>query len=121
MQEEGDVRKWKLQDVGRLLKDGFSAILRGQLLLRLDIGRYFIHIVYTFLLMALVIWFSLKVDSTLTSYESNQKTIKELEIEHSDMEFELRTLNRRVAIEELLREKGSEVRAPEQPATVLRK
>lgn len=113
-------RKWKLQDVGRLMKDGLVAILRGQLLMRLDIGRYFIHIVYTFLLMALVIWFSLKVDGTLTRYESNQKTIKELEIEHSDMEFELRTLNRRMAIEELLTEKGSKLRAPEQPAKVLK-
>lgn len=118
MREE---RKWKLQDVGRLLKDGFMAILNGKLLMQLDIGRYFIHIVYTFFLLAAVIWFSLKVDSTLTKYESNQKVIKELEIEHSNMEFELRTLNRRVAIEELLKEKGSKVKGPEQPARKLKK
>ena len=37
--------KWKIQDVGRLLKETASAIFHGQLLLRLNIGRYFIHIV----------------------------------------------------------------------------
>ena len=42
--EEG--QKWKIQDVGRLLKESVKAILHGQFLLRLNIGRYFIHIVY---------------------------------------------------------------------------
>lgn len=113
-------RKWKVQDVGRLLKDGLSAIMHGQLLMRLDIGRYFVHIVYTFLLMALVIWFSLKIDGTLTRYETNQALIKELETEHADMEFDLRTLNRRLAIEQLLEEKGSKVKSPQKPAKVLK-
>lgn len=116
---EGE-RKWKLQDVGRLLKDTLLAIYQGKFLMKLDIGRYFIHIVYTFFLMIMVIWFSLKVDDTLTRYETNQKQIKELEIEHSNMEFELRTLNRRMAIEELLQEKGSNVKAPEHPAKILK-
>ena len=56
--------KWKIQDVGRLLKESFKAILHGQFLLRLNVGRYFIHIVYTFFLFGMLIWFSLGVDST---------------------------------------------------------
>ena len=43
-------RKWKLSDLWELLKNGFSAIITGNLLLRLNAGRYFIHIAYTFLL-----------------------------------------------------------------------
>lgn len=113
--------KWKIQDVGRLLKESIKAILHGQFLLRLNIGRYFIHIVWTFFLFGMLIWFSLGVDSTLAKIEKNQAAIKELEIEHSNLEFELRTLNRRAALEDLLKESGSKVTEPQKPATVLKK
>lgn len=113
--------KWKIQDVGRLLKESIKAILHGQFLLRLNIGRYFIHIVWTFFLFGMLIWFSLGVDSTLAKVEKNQAAIKELEIEHSNLEFELRTLNRRAALEDLLKESGSKVTEPQKPATVLKK
>ena len=113
--------KWKIQDVGRLLKDCFLAILKGQFLLRLNIGRYFIHIVYVFFLFAMLIWYSLRVDSTLSRIESNKKLLKELEIKHSNMEFELRTLNRRITIDEMLQKSGSKVTETEAPATVLKK
>lgn len=114
-------QKWKLQDVGRLLKESIRAILHGQFLLRLNIGRYFIHIVYTFFLFGMLIWFSLAIDSTLVKVEKNQAAIKELEIEHSNLEFELRTLNRRAAMEDLLEQSGSKVSEPEKPATILKK
>ena len=117
----GEGQKWKIQDVGRLLKESVKAILHGQFLLRLNIGRYFIHIVYTFFLFGMLIWFSLAVDSTLARVEKNQAAIKELEIEHANLEFELRTLNRRAALEELLKASGSKVTEPEKPATVLKK
>ena len=117
----GEGQKWKIQDVGRLLKESVKAILHGQFLLRLNIGRYFIHIVYTFFLFGMLIWFSLVVDSTLARVEKNQAAIKELEIEHTNLEFELRTLNRRAALEELLKASGSKVTEPEKPATVLKK
>ena len=113
--------KWKIQDVGRLQKESIKAILHGQFLLRLNIGRYFIHIVWTFFLFGMLIWFSLGVDSTLAKVEKNQAAIKELEIEHSNLEFELRTLNRRAALEDLLKESGSKVTEPQKPATVLKK
>ncbi|MBR4228539.1 MAG: hypothetical protein IKR72_05495 [Bacteroidales bacterium] len=114
-------QKWRIQDVGRLLKESVKAILHGQFLLRLNIGRYFIHIVWTFFLFGMLIWFSLGVDSTLAKVEKNQAAIKELEIEHSNLEFELRTLNRRAALEEMLKEAGSKVTEPQKPATVLKK
>lgn len=118
MREEG---KWKIQDVGRLLKESFKAILQGRLLLRLNIGRYFIHIVYTFFLFAMLIWFSLGVDSTLAKVEKKQNVLNELQIEHSNLEFQLRSLNRRATLQEMLEESGSKVTAPTRPATVLKK
>ena len=113
--------KWKIQDVGRLIKESVKAILHGQFLLRLNVGRYFIHIVYTFFLFGMLIWFSLGVDSTLAKVEKNQAAIKALEIEHANLEFELRTLNRRAALDEMLKEAGSKVTEPQKPATVLKK
>ena len=114
-------QKWKIQDVGRLLKESFKAILHGQFLLRLNIGRYFIHIVYTFFLFGMLIWFSLVVDNTLAKVEKNQAAIKEYEIEHADLEFRLRSLNRRAALQEMLKASGSKVAEPEKPATILKK
>lgn len=116
-----EARKWKLQDIWRLLKDSASAIFHGQFLLRLNVGRYFIHIVYFFFLCGMLIWFSLGVDSTLAKIEKNQAVLKELEIQHSNLEFELRTLDRRAALEDLLESSGSKVAEPGKPATVLKK
>ena len=114
-------QKWKVQDVGRLLKESFKAILHGQFLLRLNIGRYFIHIVYTFFLFGMLIWFSLVVDNTLAKVEKNQAAIMVYEIEHADLEFQLRTLNRRATLREMLKDSGSKVTEPEKPATILKK
>lgn len=118
MEEE---RKWKIQDLWGLIKESAKAIYHGQFLMRLDIGKYFIHIVYTFLLFGLLIWFSLGVDSTLAKVEKNQAELKELHIQHSNLEFELRTLDRRAALEDMLKESGSKVTGPQKPATVLKR
>ncbi len=118
MEEE---KKWKIQDLWGLIKDSLVAILKGRFLLRLNIGQYFMHIVYFFLMCALLIWFSLGVDSTLAKVEKNQEVLKELEIQHSNLEFELRTLDRRAALQEMLEESGSKVTGPQKPATVLKK
>lgn len=113
--------KWKVQDLGKVLRNSFSAILKGELLLRLNVGKYFIHIIYTFFLFGMVIWFNLGVDTTLSRVEKNKAELKELEILHSSKEFELRSLNRRSTIEEMLKEKGSKVQEPTEPVTVLKK
>lgn len=118
MEEE---RKWKIQDLWRLIKESLVSIWKGRFLLRLNIGQYFVHIVYFFVMCSLLIWFSLRVDSTLARVEKNQAVLKELEIQRSNLEFELRTLDRRAALEEMLEESGSKVMSPQKPATVLKK
>ena len=47
MRRRESAKIWKLADVGAFFKNSFSAILKGEFLLRLNVGRYFIHIVYT--------------------------------------------------------------------------
>lgn len=118
---EENESKWKLQDVGKFFKNSLIAIVKGEFLLRLNIGRYFIHIVYTFFLFGMLIWFSLGVDTTLAKVEKNKEVLKELEVRHASREFELRSLHRRSTIDEMLKEKGSKLTEPEYPAYVLKR
>ena len=45
-----ELRKWKFSDIWAWLKNAALATLKGELLLRLHVSRYFIHIIYTFFL-----------------------------------------------------------------------
>lgn len=114
-------RSWKIADIGAFLKNSFVAILKGEFLLRLNVGRYFVHIVYTFFLFAMVIWISLMIDNTLSKVENNNKTIQELEIIHSQKTYEIVSLSRRSSVNELLQQMGSDVMEPQQPAVQLSK
>ena len=113
-------KTWKIQDLGRGLRNSLRAMLRGEFLLRLNIGRYFIHIVYAFFLFAMVIWLSLAIENTMTKVERSKAELQELEIVHTQKVFDLVSLSKRSSVRELLEQKGSKVTEPVQPATVLR-
>lgn len=113
--------KWKPSDLWTLLKNSFRAILKGQFLLRLNIGRFFINIIYTFFLFAMVIWFSLMIETTMAKVEKNKAELRELEIEHSQKTFEVVKLSRRSSVEKMLIDLGSNVGEAESPANVIKK
>lgn len=117
---EGKEMRWKLADVGSFFKNSFLAMMKGEFLLRLNVGRYFVHIAYTFFLIGVVIWVSLMIETTMARVEKNKLTLRELEIEHSAKTFEVVSLSRRSTVEGMLKEMGSSVGEPEGPATVLR-
>ena len=110
---EKEHRKWKLADVGLWLKNAFLAAIRGEFLLRLHVGKYFIHILYTFFLFWVSIWLSLK---TLTKVEENRKVLQDTEIYHAQKTVELASMGRMSKIEDMLREKGSALTIPQKPA-----
>lgn len=112
-------KTWKIADIGTFLKNSFIAILKGEFLLRLNVGRYFIHIVYTFFLFALVIWISLMIDNTQSKVEKNKRTLQELEIVHSQKTYEIVSLSRRSTVNIMLQQMGSNVQEAQQPATRL--
>ena len=115
------MKTWKLADIGLFFKNSFQAVLRGEFLLRLNIGRYFIHIAYTFLLFGLAIWFSLMIETTMSKVEKNKAVLKELEIVHSQKVFEVVNISRRSSVEQMLGEMGSKVKEAEQPAIIVKK
>lgn len=119
MKEKKEMR-WKLADIGATLKDSFNAMLRGEFLMTLNVGRFFVHIAYTFLLFVAIIWISLAIENTMAQVESNKKVIKELEIVHSQKTFEVVSLSRRSTVDGMLQEMGSKVSEPTKPATVLK-
>ena len=112
-------KTWKIQDIGKWLHNSFRAILKGEFLLRLDVGRYLIHIVYTFFLFAMIIWISLMIEGTLNKVERNKAVLHELEIVHTQKTFEVVSLSRRSSVNARLEKMGSKVTEPQNPATVL--
>ena len=119
MSKEGN-GTWKLADVGRVLRNSFSAVLNGTFLLRLNAGRYFVHIIYAFVMFGLIIWLSLLTDATMAKVEKNRKEIAELQIANTQKTCELVSLTRRSAVEARLVKMGSEVGEPGSNATVIR-
>ena len=113
-------KTWKIQDIGTWLKNSFRAILKGEFLLRLDVGRYFIHIVYTFFLFAMIIWISLMIESTMNKVERNKAILHELEIVHTQKTFEVVSISRRASVSAMLEQMGSKVTEPQAPATLLK-
>jgi len=113
-------KTWKIQDIGTWLKNSFRAVLKGEFLLRLDVGRYFIHIVYTFFLFAMIIWISLMIEGTMNKVERNKATLRELEIVHTQKTFEVVSLSRRATVNSMLQQMGSKVTEPQNPAIVLK-
>lgn len=112
-------KTWKIQDLGKGLQNSLRAILKGEFLLRLNVGRYFIHIVYTFFLFAMVIWISLMIEGTMTKVERNKVTLRELEVIHTQKTFDVVKLSRRSSVDEMLQQMGSRVTEPQEPATRL--
>lgn len=101
------------------IKNTFLAILKGELLLRMRLDKYFIHIAYTFLLVWLIILYSMMVQNTLAKVESNRSAVNDLKIFHAQKTVKLVSLGRLQTVEKLLKEQGSEITLPEKPANKL--
>ena len=112
-------RKWKISDLWVLLKNGFGAILTGNLLLRLNIGRYFLHIAFTFLLFWILIFESMIAENMLGKVEQGKAKLRELEIICADKTFEVASMSRRSEVQKRLEAMGSKVKEPEKPAIIL--
>ena len=118
---EEEQKKWRVQDIWKMLKTAVMAIFKGELLLRLNIGQYFIHVVWVFFLLGMFIWFNLGVDKTLARVEANKVTLKELETQNSSLEFRMKSINRRSTLEEMLKGMGSQLQEPAEAPVKLKK
>ncbi len=113
------MKTWRTSDIRLLFKNVFTAVMKGEFLLRLNVGRYFIHIAYTFFLFGMVIWISLMIETTMAKVESNKAMIKELEIANSQKYYDIARATGRSAVERRLKEIGSEVGEAHRSASVI--
>ncbi|MBQ8069848.1 MAG: hypothetical protein IJ202_03255 [Bacteroidales bacterium] len=105
---------WK--KIGDAIKNGFVAMLHGELLLRLRFDKYFPHIIYTFFLMWMMIWLSMKIENTMVKVEKNKTTLNDMKIYHAQKTVEVVSLDRISTVEDLLQKSGSDVELPVRPA-----
>ena len=101
----------------QILKNCLMAILRGEFLMRFD--RFFVHIIWTFLLFWVMILSSMMVQKTLVCVEKNKETLTDLKIYHAQKTVELARLGRLTTVEGLLEQNGSDVTLPDKPADII--
>lgn len=104
-------------DLWKSIRNAFRALSRGEFLLSIGAHKYYMHILYLFVLAWISIWMSLKVDKTLTQVEENKVDLRDLEIYHAEKEAELVRLHSASATVKRLKQLGSDVTLPEKPAT----
>lgn len=109
---------WK--KTGSAVKEFFIALGRGELLTRMRVDKLFPYILYLFFLGCISIWMSYKAEQTMLKVEKNNQTISTLKIYNAQKTYEIVGLDRIATVEEMLKNAGSEVKAPEKPANVLK-
>ena len=97
------------------------SIISGDILLRMRVDRLFPYILYAFVLGWLSIWMSYRMEQTMIIVERNRKELESLKIYHAQKTCEYVGLDRISTIEEMLRNAGSEVKAPEKPADIIKR
>ena len=107
--------------VRTVLLDSVKALFKGEFLLRIGADKYFIHIIYAFLLALAVIWLSLRIDASLVEVEKNKAVLNDLEIEYAAKTGELVKLDRISTVQQHLKELGSPLEIPQQPAVTVKK
>ena len=110
-----------IPNIGATLRNSFRAIRNGEFLLRVRADKYYMHIMYLFLLMWVTILLSLQVDKTLTQAGDNQAAIDQLRIHYAEKEAALVKLHSASAAEARLKELGVELTLPQEPATIIKK
>lgn len=96
------------------------SIISGDILLRMRVDRLFPYILYAFVLGWLSIWMSYRMEQTMIIVERNRKELESLKIYHAQKTCEYVGFDRISTIETMLEDKGSEIKAPEKPADIIR-
>ena len=110
----------KTNTTGSSVKGWLRSIISGDILLRMRVDRLFPYILYAFVLGWFSIWMSYRMEQTMIVAERNRTELESLKIYHAQKTCEYVVLDRISTIERMLEEKGSEVKAPEKPADILK-
>lgn len=93
-----------------------GAALQGKLLLRLKADKYLPQIIFFFALATAFIWINLKMEGTIHQKEENKQVLENLKSVHTELTCQLTGLDSVCKVEDMLQEKGSDVKIPVQQA-----
>ena len=113
-------KTFSLREIPKFIGKVLGRIYRGNLLLSLDAGKYFVHILYIFFLFGAAIFLSLKIDASLRRVEENTRTIASQETVITIRKYEIEVAESKKEINRKLKEKGSNLQAPSKPATQIK-
>ena len=113
--------KIEVKSIAGSIRSIMKSIISGDILLRLRVDKLFPYILYAFALGWISIFLSYKMEQTLTVVEKNKAELETLRIYHAQKTCEYVGLDRISTIEEMLRSAGSEVKAPEKPADIIKR
>lgn len=97
------------------------SLRNGDFLLKIGADKFYMHVMYVFVLMWLSIMLSLKVDKTLSQVGDGQVALKELRIVHAQKEAELVKLHSASVTEKRLDKMGSKLEMPQSPVIIIKK
>ena len=110
--------RWKA--IGKAIGAFIISLGRGDLLLRMRMDKALPYILYVFLLGCISIWMSYRTEQTMLKVQKNNEAIRTLKIHNAQMTYELVELDRLTTVEKMLIDMGSNVKAPQKPADILR-
>lgn len=102
------------------VREFIIALGRGDLVLRMRVDRLFPYILWTFALGCVSIWMSYMTEQAMLKVEKNNDTLKTLKIYNAQKTYELVKMDKIGTVEDILKEMGSRVQAPEKPADRLK-
>lgn len=113
--------KIEVKSIAGSIRSIMKSIISGDILLRLRVDKLFPYILYAFALGWISILMSYKMEQTLSIVEKNRAELETLKIYHAQKTCEYVGLDRISTVEEMLKNAGSEVKAPEKPADIIKK
>ncbi len=113
--------KMKAKGITDSFKSIVKSIISGDILLLLRVDKLFPYILYAFALGWTSIFMSYKMEQTLGVVEKNRAELETLRIHHAQKTCEYVGLDRISTVEEMLENTGSDVKAPEKPADIIKR
>ena len=111
----------KATGIASSIKSIVKSIISGDILLLLRVDKLFPYILYAFALGWISIFMSYKMEQTLGVVEKNRTELETLKIHHAQKTCEYVGLDRISTVEEMLKNTGSDVKAPEKPADIIKR
>ena len=81
--------------------------------------KYFAHIIWVFVLMTFMVWINFRMEKSFLKVEKNKAVIENLVIQKGQTTCELEKLKRISTVEEMLKNKGSEIGIPSEAPSLI--